>query len=157
ESVRAARGMLTAELQRRGAIVYWFTWPEDTPEGINGVDDLIGTWGPERVLPLVEQARPAWPDSEHQRQSEREFSALGEDRYRLSLPAVGVAFEIDRLRREHHELIGELSVRCDLPGARTIAGTLSVADYNLSSSRARSERAKLLAERSKADKLDWQG
>ena len=67
----------------------------------------------------------------------REFTAVGDDRYRLSIPGIGVAFEIDRLRREHHELVGELSVRCELPGARTVNGNLSIADFNLSSARAR--------------------
>ena len=85
----------------------------------------------------------------------REFSAIGEDRYRLSLPALGVCLEVDRLRREHHELIAELSVWCELPGARTVDGTLSIADFNLSSARARQDRAKLLATRASTRDLDW--
>lgn len=85
-----------------------------------------------------------------------EFSALSDDRYTFSLPALGVVFEIDRLRRERHELMGELRVRCDLPGAKTYDGTLSIADFNLSSARARSERAKMLAERAETGKeIDW--
>ncbi|MEK7750429.1 MAG: AAA family ATPase [Acidobacteriota bacterium] len=68
-----------------------------------------------------------------------------------------MAFEVDRLRRDHHELIGELAVRCSLPGARTFDSSLSLADFNLSSARARSERARLLAERSRASTLDWPG
>jgi len=70
-----------------------------------------------------------------------EFSALGDDRYRLSLPAMGVVFEVDRLRRERNELVGELAVRCDLPGALTVDGSLSIADFNISSARARLFRA----------------
>ena len=86
----------------------------------------------------------------------REFQALGDDRYRLTIPDVGVTLEVDRLRREHHELIGELSGRCDLPGTRTADGNLSIADLNLSSARARQERAKLLAERANTgNQLDW--
>jgi hypothetical protein len=84
-----------------------------------------------------------------------EFCMLGGDRYRFSLPEIGVVFEVDRLRREHNELIGELGVRCALPGARTVDGSLSIADFNLSSARARSERAKLLAERARTPGLDW--
>jgi hypothetical protein len=84
-----------------------------------------------------------------------EFSSLGDDRYRLSLPAIGATFEVDRLRREHSELVGELSVRCDLPGARTFDGSLSIADFNFSSARARSERARLLAQRANTRDLDW--
>jgi len=85
------------------------------------------------------------------------FECLAEDRYALSLPQLGIVLEADRLRREHNELIGELSVRCRLPGARTYDGTLSIADFNLSSARARSERARLLSDRSTAKELDWQG
>jgi hypothetical protein len=89
-----------------------------------------------------------------------EFSALGDDRYRLSLPAIGVVFEVDRLRREYHELMGELSVRCDLPGASPVGNdkNLSIADFNFSSARARQDRAKLLALRANTgNHLDWFG
>lgn len=87
----------------------------------------------------------------------REFKAIGDDRYRLTIPDVAVTLEIDRLRREHHELIGELSARCELPGARTFDGTLSIADLNLSSARARTDRAKLLATRANTKDFDWVG
>jgi len=84
------------------------------------------------------------------------FEAIAGDLYRLSIPEAGIVFEIDRLRRDRHELIGELSVKCTLPGARTYDGALTIADFNLSSARARSERAKLLLDRSQAE-LDWTG
>jgi hypothetical protein len=84
----------------------------------------------------------------------REFAAVSEDRYRLTVSEIGLTLEVDRLRRDHHELIGELSVYCQLPGARTVNGTLSIADFNLSSARARSERAKLLTERANAPSVD---
>ena len=87
--------------------------------------------------------------------AEREFSAISEDHYRLRIPGIGVALEIDRLRREHHELLGELSVRCELPGARTVNGNLSIADFNLSSARARTDRAKFLAGRAAVKEIDW--
>jgi hypothetical protein len=87
--------------------------------------------------------------------AEREFVAVNEDRYRLSIPGIGVSLEIDRLRRDHNELMGELSVRCDLPGARTVNGNLSVADFNLSSARARTDRAKFLAGRAAVKEIDW--
>ena len=79
------------------------------------------------------------------------------ERYRLILPELQSVLEVDRLRRESHELIGELCVRCELPGARTYDGVLSVADFNLSSARARTERAKLLAARSLTEDADWPG
>jgi hypothetical protein len=87
---------------------------------------------------------------------ERKFEAIGEDRYRLTVADLGITLELDRLRREHHELIGELSARCELPGARTVDGSLSIADLNLSSARARQDRAKLLKERANTgEQLDW--
>jgi hypothetical protein len=82
-----------------------------------------------------------------------EFTTLAEDHYRLSL--LGATLDIDRVRREHHELHGELAVRCDLPGARTVDGILSIGNLNLSSTRARSECAKQLAERAHTPDLDW--
>jgi len=60
-------------------------------------------------------------------------------------------------RRKRSEL-EELSVSCDLPGARPDRlRNLKVADFNLSSARAQSERAKLPSGRAKAHDLDWPG
>jgi hypothetical protein len=84
-----------------------------------------------------------------------EFTVVAEGHYRLSIPLFGVTLDVDRLRREHHELVGELSVHCALPGARTVDGTLSIADFNLSSARARTDRAKLLAQRANTRDMDW--
>jgi hypothetical protein len=70
---------------------------------------------------------------------------------------LGIQLTVDRVRRERHELLGELSVACDLAGARRIDGYISVADFNLSSVHARTTRAKFLAERSEAPDVDWQG
>lgn len=96
-------------------------------------------------------------DGQKSATARNEFLTLSDDRYRFSLPTIAVVFEIDRLRREHNELVGELCVRCDLPGARTVVdGILSIADFNLSSARARSERAKMLAERAQTRRdVDW--
>jgi hypothetical protein len=88
---------------------------------------------------------------------EHVFSATGEECYQLTCEALGVAFTVDRIRRERHELIGELAVTCGLPGSRTVDGFLSVADFNLSSATSRATRAKLLAVRSDAPDLDWHG
>jgi hypothetical protein len=90
----------------------------------------------------------------------RQFQAFGGDRYQLTIPDIGVTLEIDRLRRESHELWGELSVRCELPGARSVdgKGMLSIADMNLSSARARLDRAKMLGARANTgNQLDWAG
>jgi len=86
-----------------------------------------------------------------------QFQQLSDDRYKLDLPDIGTAIEVDRLRRDHNELIGELCVRCNLPGIPTYDGALSIADFNLSSARARSERARLLESRSNTKEIDWAG
>ena len=76
----------------------------------------------------------------------RTFSASGEGRYVFGIPDLQLEFDVDRLRRERHELKGELAVRCGLAGARAVNGnSLSLADFNLSSARARTERAPLRA------------
>ena len=86
------------------------------------------------------------------------FEANGDDSYRLNIPDKGVSICADRVRREHHELIAELAVYCTLPGARVVNGVaLSIADLNLSSARARQDRAKLLAQRANTRDLDWVG
>lgn len=87
----------------------------------------------------------------------RRFEAVDAGRYRFHLPKFALSIEVDRLRRERHELFGELIVSTDLPGARTVGGALSIADMNLSSARARQDRAKLLAQRSQTLTLDWLG
>lgn len=156
-SVQAARQGLTNELRKRGAIVSWFVWPDDTPEGLNGIDDLIGQWGTSRVRELiVTRSRPVKTTTREYRSAAREFSAVGEDHYCLNIPSLGITFDVDRLRRERHELVGQLAVRCELPGARTATGKmLSLADFNLSSARLRTDRAKLLAAHAGIDGLDW--
>lgn len=66
-------------------------------------------------------------------------------------------FDVERLRRQREELIGELTVTCDLAGASTVDGVLSLADFNLSSADARWRRAQHLAQRSNAPDIDWSG
>jgi hypothetical protein len=86
------------------------------------------------------------------------FAVRGEDSYALHVPDKGVTLFVDRVRRERHELLGELAVYCSLPGARVVNGlALSIADVNFSSARARQDRAKLLAARTNTRDLDWVG
>lgn len=84
---------------------------------------------------------------------------MGDGRYALTLTPTGVTFEVDRLRRSSHELWGELNVRINgtMGQAKTVEGSLSLADMNLSSDNARRTRAKVLSERSRAEALDWAG
>lgn len=90
---------------------------------------------------------------------DRVFRERGEQRYSLELLPAGITFEIDRLRRESQQLVGELAVTVNgsFPHARTVDGLLSMGDLNLSSVQARGTRAKLLADRSGVDGLDWHG
>jgi hypothetical protein len=85
------------------------------------------------------------------------FTPLGESGYRLTFAQPGIQFDLDRLRRERHELHGELAVSCGIIGARAIDGLLSVGTFNVSSPRARQERARLLAERARTRdaEIDW--
>jgi hypothetical protein len=83
-----------------------------------------------------------------------EFAQVDDARYRLTIGGVGVSLDIDRLRRERHELFGELTVTCQLRGTRTVDGVLSVGTFNLSSPTARTQRAKLLREQSETE-LDF--
>src|SRR5262249_13539904 len=127
-NVQAARWVLTKELRTRGAEVLWFAWPKETPPEVNGVDDLVGLWCADKVLELIQShSRPVKLTAADFKSSPREFCVVAEDHYRLSLPALDIVFDMDRLRRERHELVGELSVHCGLPGTRTLDGTLSIA------------------------------
>lgn len=56
DSVKWARTGISRELASRGADVKLVNLPEDC--GVNGVDDLLATWGPDRVLKLFDSAIP---------------------------------------------------------------------------------------------------
>ncbi len=57
ESVKWARKGIARELATRHAAVDFVALPADC--GVNGVDDLLAKWGPERVLELFANAVPA--------------------------------------------------------------------------------------------------
>jgi len=71
ESVRAARGMLTRELESRGAKVRWLVWPPQVPDGVKGIDDLLAIVGPERVLEMIARA-----EQQRTRASKHDDSAI---------------------------------------------------------------------------------
>jgi hypothetical protein len=112
---------------------------------------------------------PALSEEELERQAIQEeanspshqFTINDDGLYKLTVPEFAATIEVDRLRRESNELVGELCVRCSLPGVRSYDGALSVADFNLSSARARQERAKILGTRtnfgSRDEWIDWLG
>jgi hypothetical protein len=56
DSVRWARIGLARELATRGSEVEFVNLPQDC--GVNGIDDLLGIWGPDRVLKLFEKPVP---------------------------------------------------------------------------------------------------
>lgn len=85
----------------------------------------------------------------------REFLHVGEGHYGLAVDALGVSLEVTRLRRERGELVGEVTVKCSLPGAKTFNGVLASADMNLSSVRARQDRAKYFEKRAGGADIDW--
>lgn len=58
ESVQVARMELTKELRRRRAVVHWLHWPANTPQSVNGLDDLLAIQGTARVLELIAAAKP---------------------------------------------------------------------------------------------------
>jgi len=111
----------------------------------------------------VKDLRQAWTPAESTTGSEqtaahRDFQKLDEDRYRLTVPTLGTSLKIDRVRWEHNDLLGMLSIRCELAGAKTVYGDiLSVAELNVSGPRGRIDRAKFLAERTSAKDYDWVG
>jgi hypothetical protein len=76
--------------------------------------------------------------------------------YRLTVPGADVVLEVDRLTWRYQELSGELLVRCDLKGTDAIDGVLSVATFNVSSARARAERAGQLKRQSRAGDVPWE-
>lgn len=85
------------------------------------------------------------------------FQVVGPTRYVMAMEHYGLTFDLDRVRRERHELFGELIVTCTLKGARTLDGILAASDFNLSGQTSRVTRAKYLAERSQALDIDWIG
>ena len=64
QSISAAQTMLAKELTRRGAIVHIVVCPK-TP-GVNGPDDLLHLWGPDRVLAIIENAEPFYAYQKNQ-------------------------------------------------------------------------------------------
>lgn len=79
--------------------------------------------------------------------------------YQLEIVDKQIRFDLTRVRRDHHETIGLLTVRVMFRGAKVINDNIiSSADMNCSSDRARSERTKHLKERARTeDELDWRG
>jgi hypothetical protein len=146
--VSIARWQPTEWLNQQGAQVFWFHWPRHTPAGINGIDDYCGQLGAEKTLEAIEKYTVKAPVKLDD--APREFSQV-EDGYSLAVPSMGVVFQVDKLRRERNDLLGLLTVKCELPGTKTLReGILSEAEFNFLSERVRKDKAKHLAERARA-------
>ena len=94
-------------------------------------------------------------DYRRQVAADERFIRIG-DGYRLEDTGTGVTLDVDRLRRDSGALVGELVVRCSLPGVQTYDGVLSAGDLNLSSVRARADRGKYLSSRARVE-IDFTG
>ena len=97
-----------------------------------------------------------WSDDSPAIACEREFRVVGDgEQYLFRLLGVPIEFEFDRPRFDRGDLIGLLTVRTALAGARTYAGVLNAGTMNLSSTTARNTRAKQLLDLSRAPQIDW--
>lgn len=88
----------------------------------------------------------------------RYVDRVGEGRYEIGWPDMGVVCHVSQLHRgRDHDLFGELTVTTTLPGARVVEGVLSSASMNFSSQTARVARAGFLRDRSGVVDIDWTG
>jgi predicted P-loop ATPase len=55
--VAMARRALTAEVEARGGIVSWVSWPKDLPANINGIDDYLAAYGAAEGLRLISRSK----------------------------------------------------------------------------------------------------
>jgi hypothetical protein len=86
----------------------------------------------------------------------RQFEIVEHGRhYRMKVSGLMVCFEFDRARWERNELIGELIVSTDVLGTDAIDGVLSRANFNVSSARARTERAKTIEHQARSPEIPW--
>jgi hypothetical protein len=99
--VLAARGFLARELASREAVVSFVNLPEDC--GVNGVDDLLGIWGPERVLELFKSAEPA--ASKEQRNQATALVHLAEEARLFHTPEGEAFADVQSGANRHHVLI----------------------------------------------------
>jgi len=83
------------------------------------------------------------------------FSQLSDDRFQLIDAAHAVTLDVSRLRRQNHNLLGELAVSCGILSTRGDGGIISVANFNLSDARARADRARILATHARTQRIDW--
>lgn len=97
-----------------------------------------------------------WTDDAPAIAGRREFERVGDgERYILTLQDVPIEFEVEHLRRVRDDLVGQVTVRCALTGARTFGSLLEISTENLSSAFVRQKFAKILERQSRAPQIDW--
>lgn len=117
-------------------------------------DDLVSLL---RSAPIADKVQAQITDN---KTPDKEFKCLGEGRYQFHVRSVGVLMEVDNFKRDRDGTRGELLVKVNgnFPDAKTYRdGILTVGEFNFDSVRARSERAKILADRSGDKGFDWFG
>jgi hypothetical protein len=92
EQVRIARFSLAKELRSHGATVLFVDIPADA--GVNGIDDLIGLWGPDRVLDLLRNPYDPKRKKQEQAPSKIDIDSIPTVR---SFDSHGVGFIIEGL------------------------------------------------------------
>lgn len=111
----------------------------------------------DELLGLIRDC-PAW--SKQPSLPDRVFEVVGDQHYRLTVRSSGTVLDLDRIRRDRDGMTGELTVTVTglFPSAKHFrGGIINIGDLNLSSTQARSTRAKLLGERSGEKEIDWYG
>jgi hypothetical protein len=97
-----------------------------------------------------------WPDDAPAIAGHRDFQVLGDhDGYIFSVLDGALTFRFDWPHRERGDLHGQLTVTTTLHSARTFNRVLNIGSCNLSSSSARSARAKLLMELARQPQIDF--
>jgi AAA domain len=87
---------------------------------------------------------------------ERGFRRCGQSRYVLDVADYCVVLDVDRVHRDRSgTLRGELTVRCDLPGAQTIDGIAWSGEMCLSDTRGRRDIVQALTVRARTSDLQW--
>ena len=88
---------------------------------------------------------------------ERRFTRISDSRFVLDVPDLCVVLDLDRVKRDRWgALRGELTVRCDLPGAATIDENLAWSgEVVLSDTRGRADVIRALQTRVTARGLNW--
>jgi hypothetical protein len=77
--VAAARRRLSTEMMQWGAEVYWVNMPKPGQgPPVNGIDDLLAAWGPEKVLELFNKSEAA-PANEPEPSQARQLIELCDD------------------------------------------------------------------------------